>query len=257
VNRALVLQGREIVDIVVDGNNQPRDPLSEARAVDRRRAFDRMVLRWLRACARCGSILPPIDLFCGRCAVMLASQQNRGPALLQPGFAFPVYSLFTWTHANDTVMRPFLHAFKRGLAVREAESMGLLFLHEISSQRPRLSPWIAHPGGKSGRDHSWLLAQLLARLIAPEDSLPIVTLRLADAGLGGSQKLKSASERRSRRFIKEEKFSGRNVPWVFVDDVITTGSTARAAWQALGQPDSFEVWTLACRPKLAGKPSFW
>ena len=38
---------------------------------------------------------------------------------------------------------------------------------------------------------------------------------------------------------------------IFADDVITTGATALAAYMALGDPPSFEVWTLACRPKLA------
>jgi predicted amidophosphoribosyltransferase len=45
-------------------------------------------------------------------------------------------------------------------------------------------------------------------------------------------------------------------PFAFVDDVITSGSTAMAAYLALGDPDYFEAWTLVCRPKLAGKSRF-
>lgn len=249
------LAKRQGVDILVERNDILNDPASETRALARRRLFDRWVLRWLRSCARCGSIRPPIDLFCTECERLIGTQINRGPALLQSGFAFPVYSLFTWTHVNDSVIKPLLYGFKKGLAVRAAEGLSLQFLHEISRDRPRLGPWLVHPGGSGGRDHSWLLAQSFARLIAPNNPIPLVTLKLAG---GGSQKLKSATERRARRFVHEEKFSNRaNLPWVFVDDVITTGSTAQAAWRALGEPNSFEVWTLACRPKLAGKPSFW
>lgn len=36
---------------------------------------------------------------------------------------------------------------------------------------------------------------------------------------------------------------------IFIDDVVTTGSTARAAWKALGCPDFFEVWCIAFQPK--------
>lgn len=40
--------------------------------------------------------------------------------------------------------------------------------------------------------------------------------------------------------------------WIFADDVITTGATAWAAYQALGSPPHFEVWTLAQRGLSCG-----
>jgi len=87
-----------------------------------------------------------------------------------------------------------------------------------------------------------------------------------------SQKALSAGERRQRRFVLRKDFHAEAIRHeheqderagpsiecyaqktvVFVDDVITTGSTAMAAYIALGDPENFEVWTLAHRPKLAG-----
>jgi predicted amidophosphoribosyltransferase len=40
---------------------------------------------------------------------------------------------------------------------------------------------------------------------------------------------------------------------VFVDDVLTTGATARAAWKTLGKPRDFAVWTLAQRSLACGE----
>jgi predicted amidophosphoribosyltransferase len=43
---------------------------------------------------------------------------------------------------------------------------------------------------------------------------------------------------------------------VLVDDVMTSGATALAAYMALGDPQLFEVWTIANRPKLATMKAF-
>lgn len=36
---------------------------------------------------------------------------------------------------------------------------------------------------------------------------------------------------------------------IFIDDVVTTGSTAMAAWKALKKPPRFEVWCMAIQPR--------
>lgn len=44
----------------------------------------------------------------------------------------------------------------------------------------------------------------------------------------------------------------RSEGFIFVDDVIVTGSTAIAAWKALGKPRNFEAWAMvwrACEPR--------
>ncbi len=43
---------------------------------------------------------------------------------------------------------------------------------------------------------------------------------------------------------------------VFVDDIVTTGSTAEVAFKALGCPNHFEVWCLAYRTHLRSRPIF-
>ncbi|WP_413576339.1 hypothetical protein ACLVWU_18325 [Bdellovibrio sp. HCB290] len=41
--------------------------------------------------------------------------------------------------------------------------------------------------------------------------------------------------------------------WVFADDIVTTGSTALAAYEALGRPPHFEAWALAHRTLACGE----
>ncbi len=64
------------------------------------------------------------------------------------------------------------------------------------------------------------------------------------------QKKRSLKERKELRFLQESVSSDQTA--IFVDDVITSGATAQAAFEALGRPRDYEVWTVACRPKLAG-----
>jgi predicted amidophosphoribosyltransferase len=65
-----------------------------------------------------------------------------------------------------------------------------------------------------------------------------------------AQKLKRKSERQVKTFD----FLGKSVDnaktYIFIDDVVATGSTAKAAWLALGKPAIFQIWSLAYRPKL-------
>lgn len=66
------------------------------------------------------------------------------------------------------------------------------------------------------------------------------------------QKRKSAKDRFRRQFKLKPGIRVKGARIVFVDDLITSGATALAAYRALNSPVDFEVWTIARRPKLAG-----
>ena len=61
------------------------------------------------------------------------------------------------------------------------------------------------------------------------------------------QKNKTRQERKNIQIKLKHEISRSLSRVIFIDDVLTTGSTAKSAWQALGAPNSFEVWTLVYR----------
>lgn len=38
-----------------------------------------------------------------------------------------------------------------------------------------------------------------------------------------------------------------NLTYILIDDIVTTGATAKAAYEALSKPRDFRVWSLSCR----------
>lgn len=207
-------------------------------------------LRYLRSCAVCRSFLPPIDFLCPSCWRELGQIMNRGPALRQSDYVLPTYSLLTWTPQTASFVRPLIYAFKDGRAAQAAEKLATLFLTERASFERQ-----AHviPAPANGFDHATLWAQALVRQggWTLSDCLEDKTSREE------RQKDLRAGERGLRRYGFREHFAmaGEPVlaakPIVFADDVVTSGSTAMAAYMALGDPERFEVWTLVARPRLA------
>lgn len=102
---------------------------------------------------------------------------------------------------------------------------------------------------KNGTDHATGWAQALADNIGARVISPF---QLEGDSI---QKRLSLVGRDMRRFkVRNAReidvFKGQ--PYVFVDDVITSGATGKAAFFALGCPKDFTIWTLFDRPKLYG-----
>ncbi len=219
----------------------------------RRRVAAEKVLRWLRVCAICTSMLPPIDLVCDECWETLRRIRNQadGPrGLLQTGYPFPVHSLFTWTPKTDHVLRPLIHALKQGRSPMAVERLGNWFAFE----RLRLGNCdfraiVPAPGRSFDHAKAW------AETLSKDFRLPIMDVLQKAPGQVRFQRSRSAEERSELRFhLDLPSIDVQNAyrgPYLFADDVITTGSTAMAAYMALGDPKRFEVWTMVNRPRLA------
>jgi|GEM_PF-1274429 len=212
-------------------------------------------LRYLRSCAVCQGVLPPIDFLCPSCWKTFGRIMNRDDRLKQAEYVFPTYSLLTWTPETEYFIAPLIYAFKQGRAAYAAERFATLFLserlkHGSLKAESASSLLVAAPSLKF--DHAVLWTHVLSR----QTGWPFRSPLEDRAPRNQRQKERRVGERGLRRFEIREDFANTisgSKRIVFADDVVTSGSTAMAAYMALGDPDGFEVWTLVARPRLAAK----
>lgn len=223
--------------------------------------------RWFSSCVVCESGVPPIDYLCAGCWREFGDIMNRGDELKQD-YVLPTYSLITWTPQNESFVRPFIYGFKGGWRANAASKCAEIFLSEMM-----LANFLAPPSacGSAGValespslisapserfDHSRVWSNALAqKLKSTETATPLKEKLTGQV----SQKQLRQGERGMRRYEIREDFAGwprASRRYVFADDVVTSGSTAMAAYMALGDPDVFEVWSLVSRPRLAAKVGF-
>jgi predicted amidophosphoribosyltransferase len=204
-----------------------------------------------RLCIRCGGFsLKGTPLYCDYCFARL--NRARSDELLMPAdLKFPVYALYTWTPTNDSILRPMLYSLKGGRCVEQFKNLALEFSLRIKKCHEESVLVVPPRKNQAASDHALTWAMSLAQLW----NFEICDCLILPKGFKPeSQKQKSVESRLEREFslVKNAKFP-RKTRIVFADDILTTGSTARAAFKALGEPKNFEVWAIAWRPKLATK----
>lgn len=148
---------------------------------------------------------------------------------------------------ENPVIRNLIRALKGGISPETNLRLALLMAERLLHQEVRLSEntiIVPAPARRTPhRDHAWFLASALSEILG----LPLQSAiaRISDK----EQKVLSKYEREHLHFKKVEKNS-KDRPILFVDDLITTGSTVRAARNTLGKGRPFLAISIGYQPRL-------
>lgn len=200
--------------------------------------INKLIIESLRVCSYCGLFFPKQEYFCESCWDVILSMRLKSAEQSVQGYPFKVRSLFLWRGPKSDYIKTLVYSLKNNGSPSMFEKLSLLF------EFPQILPEILIPAPAreigNTTDHAWLWNQSLSRLIGTQSQNILIRSN------SDSQKIKKREERYQIIYKLSTKPKSKKV--VFTDDVVTTGATAMAAFNALGRPDGFEVWCIVCNP---------
>ncbi len=223
------------------------------------------IWNWFKNCAVCGAVYPPIKILCSYCTQRLKNLYIKPQYMIRLQSSFFHVRLIDWTSKNQLFIRLLLKNLKGTndsllfeilaqefcFRIRQLESIQRLFPYQIipcpAAPQDR-SLWDILLQKKTSplndiKDHSFYWAQALSQKI----KYPVENI-LAHPPYYSLQKHKDLYNRQGRKFILNNKVSPHQ-NYIFTDDIVTSGATAKAAYRALGKPSSFMVWSIFWKKK--------
>jgi len=205
---------------------------------------------WLRSCCVCSASSVCVSWLCAFCWNRLESYFLCPNDMIRVQSGLTHIRLFDWSQDNDFFLRTFLKSLKGSAFPHIFDELSREILHRIIQVRSlkATNNIIPAPAKKLGlKDHAFCFASSLAQVTGY--SLKNLLLRRIFKDrkemFTKPQKFRNKRERRKVSFQLRVHFPCKSC--IFVDDVLTTGATALAAYRALNKPSSFLIVTLAWR----------
>jgi predicted amidophosphoribosyltransferase len=204
-------------------------------------------MEWIdffRNCKHCGfgisnNGFKKIDFFCNICWAKLEKYKTKDHVVIYKTPEILVRPLFLWDE-KECIVKDLIHGLKGGTPKKVLETLSLEFSNRFTADRETVV--IPVPSSKVGeKDHSYVMAKVISEG---------QNLELWD---GLEWKYKKTNQKflsKTERFVSEMRTTKslsiqRRV--ILIDDLVTTGATAMAAYKAFKGLNQIEVWSLACR----------
>ncbi len=199
--------------------------------------------RWLRCCLHCGAGPAGDSLFCGICENFLWQAHPENHHFSTEKSDLPGIALFEWHPDQDRRLSKLMLQLKGGRLQTSFDRYAEKFVSRMPAIDCLNSILVPCPG-KSRRLHSQALARAFSQIL----DIPIFDL--LEKNSQKAQKGRTKRDREKTKFTLKAPIPSRKHV-IFIDDIVTSGSTAHAAAQALKSTPGFQVWCLARRRQLA------
>ena len=210
------------------------------------------ISRSLHPCLHCGSFLKTEGFLCNPCretvSRCLPPQLDHSHVMV-----FEVFAAFRWNPGVSDLLSSQLVHLKGHAVYADWNYWAERFVQRRFSRltESRQIRIIPAPSSTGRKDHAYHWAEALARNTGAE-FFPCLKKGRAHKQRGASLTDRLSVEVHLDENNSELAMDWGEVLWVFADDIVTTGSTALAAYKALGSPPHFEVWALAKRTLSCG-----
>lgn len=210
--------------------------------------------RYLCCCLNCGSFLPSDGCLCVECKSRLCIWEKVLEDKSPRGLL--VRTLYRWAPGRSDVLSK-LVLWLKGPRQKEAWAY---YAKEMSRRYCEVLPSgvkiyiVPAPARGDKKDHARFWAEGLGRALGAE-VLPCLKKSQYASQRGSDRGTRALIEMELiEKYTDSVDFSSQ-VLWIFADDIVTTGATARAAHITLGSPQHFEVWAFAQRSLSCGASS--